>query len=112
MDGARLHALLAEELACFADRFDRIAWLDLSRHLRKARQRDLVPEALHHVSRRPDANRRADLRGVAAIARRVLHVDDVALLQDAGGRARVAEHLCGVRHWGRANDEEVDVASA
>ena len=91
---------------------DRIAGLDLGRHFLEHRQRDVFPEPLDHVGRRPEADRRADLRRVAAIAGGELHVDDVALLQLAARRARIAEHHRGIGHRGGADDQEVDVAAA
>src|SRR5437660_814404 len=112
MDRARLHALLAEEFSRLADRLERIARSDLGRHLLEAGQRDFLPEALHHVGRPADADRRADLRGVAAVTGRDFHVDDVALLQHASRRARIAEHQRGLLHRGRADDEEIDVTAA
>src|SRR6185437_2443578 len=108
---ARLHAVIAEELAGRAHRFGRPAGRDFGDDLVVAGQRDLIPELAHHVGRLAEADRRAYLRGVAAIAGRQLHVDDVALPQDAAGRAWVAEDQSRVRHRRRADDEEVNVAA-
>src|ERR1700730_16315887 len=71
---------------------------DLGNYFLVAGQRDFVPEFLHHLGRLADANRRADLRGVAAEACRPLHIYDVALLQPAARRPRVAQNLRRIRH--------------
>ena len=79
----RLHAVVAEEFARRRACSRRLAGRDLGDDLLVAGQRDLVPELAHHVGRLAERDRRADLRGVAAIAGGQLHVDDVALLEHA-----------------------------
>src|SRR6266853_22813 len=76
---ARLYALVAKELRRNADIIDRVAGPDLGDDPPIAGERDLVPEPLHHFGRLSDADRRADLGRVAALARRKLHDDDVAV---------------------------------
>src|SRR5205814_129025 len=61
VDWSGLNTLLAKKLARGADRFQWIAGLDLGCHFLETRQGDLVPEALDHVGRRPNTDRRADL---------------------------------------------------
>src|SRR5262249_41415508 len=112
VDRARLHTLGAELLTDLLDLRQRIARLEGGPHLLEHRQGVVPPEPLDHVGRRPEADRRADLRRVAAIAGGELHVDDVALLQHAARRARIAEHHGGIGHRGGADDEEVDIAAA
>src|SRR5215208_608862 len=108
----RLHTLVTEELAGPADLLAGPAGRDLGDDLLVTGQRDLVPEFPHHLGRLAQANRRADLCGVTAIAGGELHVDDVALFEHAARRARIAEHQRRIFHRRRANDEEVDVAAA
>ena len=76
----RLIAVVAEKLAGLAHRFRRLARRDLGDNALISRQRDLVPEFAHHLGRLAEADRRADLRRIAAIAGGQLHIDDVALL--------------------------------
>src|SRR5262249_40859058 len=76
----RLITLVAEKFAGLAHRLDRLARRDLGDDAAIARQRDLVPELAHHFGRLAEADRRADLRGVAAIAGGELNIDDVAWL--------------------------------
>src|SRR5262245_1831450 len=54
---ARLHALVAEELRGRAHVLGRFAGRDLGDDFLVPRQRDLVPELAHHVSRLAHANR-------------------------------------------------------
>ena len=109
---ARLHALLAEELRGDPYIVDRIAGLYLSDDLAIAGERDLLPEFAHHLGRRPQADGRADLRRIAAIAGGELHDDDVALAELALGGPRIAEEHRRIRHRGRADDQKVDIAAA
>src|SRR5262252_4785904 len=108
----RLHAVLAKELCCDAHIVDRIARFDLGNDALVAGQSDLVPEFLYYVGRLADADRRADLRRVAPIAGRKLHNDDVAVAKLALGRAWIAEEHGRIRHRGRTDNQEIDVAAA
>src|SRR5215468_10019350 len=76
----------------------RVAGFDLGDDLAVAGQRDLVPELAHHLGRRSQRDRRADLRGEAVVPGGELHIDDVALFELAVRRARIAEHHRRVGH--------------
>src|SRR5207302_1751620 len=62
----RLIAVIAEKLAGLAHRFSGLARRDLGDNALIARQRDLFPEFAHHLGGLAEADRRADLRRIAA----------------------------------------------
>src|SRR6188472_2888896 len=76
---SRLIPVIAKEPAGEPHGLDRLSGRDLGDDAPIAGQHDLVPEFLHRLGWLADAYGRADLRGVAAIARGEFHVDDIPL---------------------------------
>src|SRR4029453_5883392 len=72
---------------------------------------DLIEEAPHLDWWLAHANRRTDLRAVAAITRGEFHDHDVAILERAPGGPRIAEDQRRIFHGGRADDREVEISS-
>jgi hypothetical protein len=108
----RLHAAGAEQLAGGVHAVERAARADGLDHRLVRRDRGVLPEPPHRLRRLAQAYRRADLRGVAAVAGGDLHDHDVAVGEPAGARPRVAEDHRRVGHRRRADDQEVDLAAA
>ena len=81
-------------------------------HFFKAGQHDVVEEAAYFFRRLADADRRADLRAVAAVTGGKLHDDDIAVAEHAARRTRIAEDQCRIFHRRRTDDREVDITAA
>src|SRR5213594_1946254 len=81
-------------------------------HALKARQHDLIEEAPDFGRRLPQADWRADLGAVAAVAGRKFHDDDIPVFKYAAGGTGIAEDHRRILHRGRADNREVNVASS
>src|SRR6266404_5183065 len=81
-------------------------------HFFEAGEDDVVEEASDFSRWLTQANRRADLRAVAAVAGRKLHDDNVALAEHATRWPGIAEDQRGISHRRRTDDREVDVSAA
>src|SRR5262245_59495142 len=111
MNWAGLRTLLAVQATGGAHLLQIVPWSCRGDHALETRQHDVVEEATNFCRRLANANRRADLRAVTAIAGSKLHNNDIDLFEHAAGRTRVTEDHRRIFHRRRADDCEIDVAA-